>query len=97
MKTMGFWTLSVVLSTAAHGGISDALGASGQPPPQTPVSQSSAAVPASPDRPARETEFHHLGYFVESFTGSVIQSFADYFIFSMTAHEHKLGVPTADD
>jgi hypothetical protein len=54
MKTMEFCMLSVLLSMAAHGGISDALGASGPPLPQTPVSQSSAATPQSLDMPAAE-------------------------------------------
>jgi hypothetical protein len=37
MKTVGFCVLTVLLSMATHGGISDALGASGTPLPQTPV------------------------------------------------------------
>lgn len=55
MKTMGFCVLSVLLSMAAHGGISDALGASGPPLPQTPVSPSRAATPPSLDIPAGGT------------------------------------------
>jgi hypothetical protein len=56
MKTMGFCVLSVLLSMAAHGGISDALGASKPPPPQkTPVSPSSPANPPAPEMPAGGT------------------------------------------
>jgi len=52
VKTAGFCVLSVLLSMAAHGGISDALSASGPPLPQTPVSPSNAATPPSLDTPA---------------------------------------------
>jgi len=52
MKTARFCVLSVLLSMAAHGGISDALSASGVPPPQTPASPSIAVTPPSPDTPA---------------------------------------------
>lgn len=52
MKTMGFCLLPVLLSMAAHGGISDALGASRQPLPRTPVAPSSAATLPLPDMPA---------------------------------------------
>lgn len=52
MKTMRFCALSVLLSMAAHGGISDALSAAAPPPPQAPASPSSAANPPSLDRPA---------------------------------------------
>lgn len=59
MNTMGFCVLSVLLSLAAHGGISDALSASGPPLSATPVSPYSAAPPPSlpagrtlPDTPA---------------------------------------------
>lgn len=55
MKTMGFCVLSVLLSMAAHGGISDALSASGPPLSATPVSPSSAANPPSLDIPAGGT------------------------------------------
>ena len=55
MKTMGFCVLSVLLSMAAHGGIADALGASGSPLPQTPAAPSVAANPPSPDTPAAGT------------------------------------------
>jgi len=50
MKAMGF-VLSVLLSLA-HGGISDALSASGPPLSQAPVSPSSAATPPSLYTPA---------------------------------------------
>jgi len=46
MKTVGFCVLSALLSMAVHGGISDALSASGPPLSATPVSPSSAAAPA---------------------------------------------------
>jgi len=52
MKTMGFCVLSVLLSMAVHGGVSDALSASGPPLPPTPVPPSSAATPPSRDIPA---------------------------------------------
>lgn len=52
MKTMGFWLLSTLLSMAAHGGISDALSASGPPLSRSPVSPSRAATPPSLDLPA---------------------------------------------
>jgi len=52
MKAMGFCVLPVLLSMAAPGGISDALSASGQPLPKTPVSPSSAATLPLPDPPA---------------------------------------------
>ncbi len=55
MKTEGFCVLSVLLSMATYGGISDALSASGQPSPQTPVSASSAANLPSLDTPAGGT------------------------------------------
>jgi len=51
MKTMGFCALSVLLAMTAHGGISDALSASGQPLPGTPISPSRAATPPSLDIP----------------------------------------------
>ena len=52
MKTMGFCALSVLWSMTAHGGISDALGASGPLPPQIPASPSNAAPPPLLDAPA---------------------------------------------
>jgi len=52
MKTARFCALLVPLPMAAHGGISDALSASGVPPPQTPASPSVAVTPPSPDKPA---------------------------------------------
>jgi len=55
MKTMGFCVLSLLLSMAAHGGISDALSASGPPLPPTPASPSIAATPPSLDTPAGGT------------------------------------------
>ena len=56
MKTLGFCVLSVLLSMAAHGGIADALCASGPPLPQAPASPSIAATPSSPDIPAAGTD-----------------------------------------
>jgi hypothetical protein len=55
MKTMGFCVLTVLLSMATHGGIADALGASGTPLPQAPGFPSSAATPPSPDAPVGES------------------------------------------
>jgi len=55
MKATGLCLLSVLLTMAAHGGISDALGASAPPLSATPMSPSSAATPASLDRPAGGT------------------------------------------
>jgi len=55
MKTIGLSVLSVLLSMAIHGGISDALSASGPPFPRTPVPPSSAATPPSRDVPAGES------------------------------------------
>lgn len=56
VKAVGCCVLSALLSMAAHGGISDALGASEPPPPQkTPVSPSSAANPPAPEMPAGGT------------------------------------------
>ena len=52
MKALGFCVLPVLLSLAAHGGISDALSASGQRLPKTPASPSSAATLPLPDTPA---------------------------------------------
>ena len=52
MKAMGFCVLPVLLLMAAHGGISDALSASGQPLPKTPASPSTAATLPLPDTPA---------------------------------------------
>ena len=52
MKTARFCVLSVLLSMAAHGGISDALSASGKPPPRMPASPSIAVTPPPPDTPA---------------------------------------------
>jgi len=53
MKTAGACVLSVLLwMAAAHGGIPDALGASGPPLPQKPVAPSSAASPPALDIPA---------------------------------------------
>ena len=52
MKTMGYCVLSVLLAMAVHGGISDALSASGPALPRTPVPPSSAATPPSRDIPA---------------------------------------------
>lgn len=43
VKTVGFCVLSFSLATVA-GGVSAAVSASGQPPPQTPLSTSSAAT-----------------------------------------------------
>ena len=54
MKAIGFFVLPVLLSMAIHGGISDALSASGPPLPRTPVPPSSAATPPSQDVPAGE-------------------------------------------
>src|SRR5512146_437237 len=48
MTKAGFCVLSALLSMAAHGGMSDAVSASG-PPPRTLMSPSSAATPPSPD------------------------------------------------
>jgi hypothetical protein len=56
MKTVTISVLSVLLSMAAHGGISDALSASGLPLPQTPSPPSIAATPPAPDTPASETD-----------------------------------------
>lgn len=55
MKTAGFCVLSALLWLAAHGGITDAHGASGPPLPQKPVSPSSAASPPALDIPAGGT------------------------------------------
>ena len=55
MKTMGYCVLSVLLAMAVHGGISDALSASGPALPRTPVPPSSAATPPSRDIPAEGT------------------------------------------
>lgn len=55
MKTMGFCVLPVLLSIAAHGGVSDALSAPGPLQPRTPVSPSRAAAPPSLDSPAGGT------------------------------------------
>jgi hypothetical protein len=55
VKILGFCVLPVLLSIAAHGGIADALGASGTPLSEPPVSPSRAAAPPSRDLPAGGT------------------------------------------
>ncbi len=52
VKTLGFCTLSAILSMAAHGGIADALGAAAPPQQRTPASPSRAANLPSLDNPA---------------------------------------------
>jgi len=51
VKFTAFCVLAIFLSMAAHGGISDALGATGPQLPQTPVPPSRAATPPSLDTP----------------------------------------------
>lgn len=55
MKAIGFCALSFLLSMTAHGGIADALSASGPSPVQTPVSPSSAVTPPALNMPGGKT------------------------------------------
>ena len=52
MKIAGFCASLSLCMAATHGGISVALGASGPPLRQSPVSPSSAATPPAADMPA---------------------------------------------
>src|SRR5690348_14060298 len=54
-KAVGSCVLSLLLTMVAHGGISDALGASGPPRLLAPVPPSIAATPPSLDTPAGGT------------------------------------------
>jgi len=55
VKTLGFCVLLLPLSLATHGGIADALGATGTPLSQTTLLPSRAAAPPSRDIPAGGT------------------------------------------
>jgi hypothetical protein len=56
MKTIGFSVLSVLLSIAVHGGISDTLSASVPPLPPTPVPAPTDHYAGSAENSMRERE-----------------------------------------